>query len=129
MIKKIKGDIMENMLNNIGKVQNSKQSEYLSKIRDIGMGIIFGQTTPEIYIETFESYIDYMEKPSQYLQTLKMVSKKIANNDCTPDDLLLAMAKHTLEIEYEDEVYEYDEYEDDYENDEDDNIIVCGFRL
>lgn len=117
---------MENMLNNIGKVQNSKQAEYLGKIRDVGMGIIFGQTTPEIYIETFEPYIDYMDKPSQYLQTLKMVTQKIANNECTPDDLLLAMAKHTLEIQYEDEVYEYEE--DEYEDDEE-NIIVCGFRL
>ena len=120
---------MDRMLSNIGKTQNSKQMEYLSKIRDVGMGIIFGQITTEVYIETFEPYIDYMEQPSQYLKTLKVVAHNIANNECTPDDLLLAMGKHTLEIEYEDEIPEYEEYKIIDEDEKDDDIIICGFRL
>ena len=119
---------MENMLANIGKVQNSKQAEYLSKIRDVGMGMIFGQTTPETYLNTFKPYIDYMDKPSQYLETLEIFSQDLAKGLCTPDDLLIAMGQYTLQIQYEDEVYEYDE-EEEYDDDYDETVIICGFRL
>ena len=117
---------MENILNNIGKIQNSKQMAYMNDIKNVGMGILFGQVNAAVYIETFEKYIDYIEQPSQYLQTLKAVSKKIDNGECTPDDLLIAMCKHTLQIQYEDETYVYDDKDDEYEEYtiEDDNTTI-----
>ena len=37
------GDNMESILNNIGQIQNGKQAKYMNDIKNIGMGILFGQ--------------------------------------------------------------------------------------
>ena len=58
---------MDGIISNVGQVQNSKQMSYMMDIKNVGMGILFGQTTSEIYTETFEKYIDYIEQPSQNL--------------------------------------------------------------
>lgn len=97
-----------NDLMNVGKTENIKQVEYLSDIRDVGMGIIFGQTTVEVFIDTFEKYLDYIETPTKYLKTLKEVSRLINDGKCSPDDLLIQMGKHTKEIEYEEPEIDYD---------------------
>lgn len=86
---------------NIGRTENRKQNEYLMNIRDVGMGIIYGQTTPEVFIDTFERYIDYIDVPSRYLQTLKEVSSLINDGRCSPDELLLKMGRHCPEIRFD----------------------------
>lgn len=114
---------MESILNNIGQIQNGRQAKYMNDIKNIGMGILFGQVDASVYSKTFEKYIDYIDQPSQYLETLKKVSQKIENNECTPDDLLIEMCKHTLQIQYNDDEYEY-EYECDDEYEDDDTEII-----
>ena len=95
-------------LNEIGKTNNSKQVEYLNDIRTLGMGIIYGQTTMESFVDTFEPYIDYVTSPNEYLQGLKLVAAMINENECSPDDLLLNMGRFVPNIEYKDEELSYD---------------------
>lgn len=97
-----------NNLMNLGRTENSKQVEYLNDIRDVGMSIVFGECSADAFSKRFEKYLDYVEKPSEYLQTIKEVYNMILAEKCTPDDLLLKMGKHTKTIEYEDPVIEYD---------------------
>lgn len=123
---------MDGIISNVGQVQNSKQMSYMMDIKNVGMGILFSQTTAEVYTETFEKYIDYIEQPSQYLKTLKTVAQKIDEGSCTPDDLLIAMAKHALQIQYEDETPEYEEYkiidEDDDDCFDEETVVIVGAK-
>lgn len=104
---------------NIGQIENSKQAEYLNQIKNVGMGIIFGQVEVDDFINTFEPFIDYMNTPSEYLETLKEVSYMIYNKDCSPDDLLFKMGKHVPQIEYKEEFLSYDEdYNENYDEED-----------
>ena len=72
------------------------------------MSIVFGECNPDAFSIRFEKYLDYVEKPSEYLQTIKEVYNMMFKGECTPDDLLLKMGRYTKTIEYEDPVIEYD---------------------
>lgn len=98
---------MKNLMN-LGRTENSKQVEYLNDIRDIGMSIVFGECNADIFSEKFEKYLDYVEKPSEYLQAIKKVYNMIYEGECTPDDLLLIMGRYTKTIEYEEPEIEFD---------------------
>lgn len=97
---------MKNLMN-LGRTENSKQVEYLNDIRDVGMSIVFGECNADAFSERFEKYLDYVEKPSEYLQTIKEVYNMIFSEKCTPDDLLLKMGKYTKTIEYEEPEIEF----------------------
>ena len=106
-------------LMNLGRTENSKQVEYLNDIRDVGMSIVFGECSADAFSERFEKYLDYVEKPSEYLKTIKAVYNMIFKEECTPDDLLLKMGKYTKTIEYEEPIVEYDYLYDSPEVDDD----------
>ena len=116
----------------IGKTKNVKQVEYLNNIREVGMGIIYGQTTPDVFLSIFEEYLDYVETPTEYLKTIKKVVYMIHMEECSPDDLLMLMGKHCPEIQYEEPQYE-DLFEDDCGigiiNLEDDEILRNLFKV
>lgn len=117
-------------LMNLGRTENSKQAEFLNDIRDIGMSIVFGECDADVFSATFEEYLDYVEKPSEYLQTIKKVYNMIHSNECTPDDLLLIMGKYTKTIEYEEPEIEFeipvDEFDEfDLTEDEFDEEYGC----
>lgn len=99
---------MRNLMN-LGRTENVKQVEYLNDIRDVGMSIVFGECDADAFSSRFEKYLDYVKKPSEYLQTIKEVYGMIHKGECTPDDLLLKMGKHTKEIEYEEPEIELDD--------------------
>lgn len=114
----------------IGRAQNSKQVEFLNDIRDVGMGIIYGQTTGRIFIDVFEKYLDYVAVPTSYLKTLKEVSHLIEHEQCSPDTLLFKMGKHCPEIEYEDvPVVPYEEYDDEEDEDDEECLEVIKMSL
>lgn len=98
---------MKNLMN-LGRTENSKQVEYLNDIRNVGMSIVFGECDADAFSLTFEKYLDYVQKPSEFLQTIKKVYNMIHCNECTPDDLLLIMGKYTKTIEYEEPEIEFD---------------------
>lgn len=108
-----------NGLVSLGKTENVKQVEFLNDIRDVGMSIVFGECDADVFSLTFEQYLDYVEKPSEYLKTIKEIYNMILRGECSPDDLLLKMGKHTKEIEYEEPEIDYDClcYDDDEDND------------
>ena len=56
---------MDGIISNVGQVQNSKQMSYMMDIKNVGMGILFGQTTAEVYTETFEKYIYLTEETAK----------------------------------------------------------------
>ena len=111
---------MKNLMN-LGRTENSKQVEYLNDIRDVGMSIVFGECDADAFSLTFEKYLDYVQKPSEYLQTIKKVYNMIHCDECTPDDLLLIMGKYTKTIEYEEPEIELGIPADD----DDDDDIEC----
>lgn len=86
-------------------VNNSKQMEFLNDIRKVGMNLIYGTVTGDEAFEVFEKYEQYIFNSERYMNTLMSIKNLIDARDCTPDKLLMEMGKHTLEIEYEDEIY------------------------
>lgn len=109
-------------MKDLGRTENVKQVEYLSDIRDVGMSIVFGECDADAFSSRFEKYLDYVEKPSEYLQTVKKVYNMILKEECTPDDLLLIMGKYTKTIEYEEPEVEYSLPIDEFDDDDDDDI-------
>lgn len=88
-------------------IENSKQLEYLMKIRDVGLRIVFKKDISVMFIlETFEEYAAYFDSEDtvlQYFNSLQEITKKILYKDCSPDDLLLELGQYTPLIVYDDE--------------------------
>lgn len=121
---------MRNLMS-LGRTENKKQNEYLIDIRDVGMSIVFGEADADAFSLRFEKYLDYVEKPSEYLKTIKEVYNMIHQGECSPDDLLLKMGKHTKEIKYEEpeldicDVIDYLDDEDDIPELIDEHNVAC----
>lgn len=86
--------------------ENSKQYEFLMKIRDVGMAIIFRKANSLMVLESFagfDEYFENQEKLHEYIQSLQKISVEIDENNCSPDDLLLELGQYTPYIIYDDE--------------------------
>lgn len=88
-------------------VENTKQIEFLSDIRKVGMNIIFGTVSGEEFYSTFVPYAEFIEQDERYVNALNNIKRKVEMGECSPDDLLITLGKFTLEIEYDDEVEGY----------------------
>lgn len=89
---------------NIAK--NSKQYEFLMKIRDVGMAIVFRKADVEMVLDNFVPFDEYFEdkdKIYEYIESLQKICFKITNDSCTPDDLLFELGQYTPYIIYDDE--------------------------
>lgn len=87
-------------------VENSKQYEFLMKIRDIGMAIVFRKADSSMVLENFACFDDYFkdeQKLYEYINSLQLIAAKIQENSCTPDDLLFELGQYTPYIIYDDE--------------------------
>lgn len=87
-------------------VNNSKQLEFLMKIRDLGLRIVFRQNIPTMHVlEIFEEYASYFESEDtvlKYFDSLQKITKEILYHNCSPDDLLLELGQYTPLIIYDD---------------------------
>lgn len=86
--------------------ENSKQYEFLMKIRDVGMAIVFRRANSSMILENFAQFDEYFEdktKLYEYIESLQDISIKIAEDKCTPDDLLFELGQYTPYIIYDDE--------------------------
>lgn len=95
---------------NIAK--NSKQYEFLMKIRDVGMAIVFRKADVEMILDNFTPFDEYFEdkdKIFEYIESLQKICFKITNNICTPDDLLFELGQYTPYIIYDDEEIDEDQ--------------------
>lgn len=87
-------------------VENSKQLEFLMKIRDVGMQIVFRKATSSMIIENFAGFDEYFEQDStkfKYIKSLQKICHNIAQNRCSPDDLLYELGQYAPLIVYDDE--------------------------
>lgn len=86
--------------------ENSKQLEYLMKIRDVGMQIVFRRADCLMVLNEFISFTDYIDdeiKRMDYIKSLEKVYQKISEKTLTPDELLFELGQYTPFIIYEDE--------------------------
>lgn len=92
--------------------ENSKQYEFLMKIRDVGMAIVFRKADVEMILDSFAPFDEYFEdkdKIYEYIKSLQKICSKIAYNSCTPDDLLFELGQYTPYIIYDDEEIDEDQ--------------------
>lgn len=85
--------------------ENSKQYDFLMKIRDVGMAIVFRRADVEMILDNFASFDEYFEderKLYEYIKSLQKICSKISYNICTPDDLLFELGQYTPYIIYDD---------------------------
>ena len=100
-------------------IENSKQYEFLMKIRDVGMAIVFRKADVEMILDNFAPFDEYFEnkdKIYEYIKSLQKICFKITDNSCTPDDLLLELGQYTPYIIYNDEEEDSEQtvlYDDD----------------
>lgn len=86
--------------------ENSKQYDFLMKIRDVGMAIVFRRADVEMILDNFASFDEYFEdekKLYEYIKSLQKICFKITDNICTPDDLLFELGQYTPYIIYDDD--------------------------
>lgn len=87
-------------------ITNSKQMEFLMRIKDVGMKMIFRKDYSGIVVSSFsefEQYITDDEVRYNFVHSMMKMDEQIKNEQCTPDDLLMEMGQYTLNIIYEDE--------------------------
>lgn len=92
--------------------ENSKQYEFLMKIRDVGMAIVFRKADVEMVLDNFAPFDEYFEdkdKIYEYIKSLQKICSKISYNRCTPDDLLFELGQYTPYIIYDDEEIDEDQ--------------------
>lgn len=92
--------------------ENSKQYEFLMKIRDVGMAIVFRKADVEMILDNFAPFDEYFEdkdKIYEYIKSLQKICSKIAYDNCTPDDLLFELGQYTPYIIYDDEEIDEDQ--------------------
>lgn len=101
--------------------ENSKQYEFLMRIRDVGMAIVFRKANSSMILENFAYFDEYFEDKSklyEYIDSLQLISTKISENRCTPDDLLFELGQYTPYIIYNDEEEEDEEQTTLYSEDD-----------
>ena len=87
-------------------VENSKQFEFLMKIKDVGMQIIFRKANADMILEQFAEFYDFFEDDSTknaYINSLQKVHQGIDKGICSPDDLLMELGQYTPLIIFDDE--------------------------
>lgn len=92
--------------------ENSKQYEFLIKIRDVGMAIVFRKADAEMILDSFSPFVEYFEdkdKVYKYIESLQKICFKINDNSCTPDNLLFELGQYTPYIIYDDEEIDEDQ--------------------
>lgn len=92
--------------------ENSKQYEFLMRIRDVGMAIVFRKANSSMILENFAYFDEFFEDESklyEYINSLQLISTKLSENDCTPDDLLFELGQYTPYIIYDDEEEDEDQ--------------------
>ena len=90
------------------QIENSKQAEFLADIRDVGMSIIVGLATAKDIEKTFVPYAQYIEDERKVMEYFEAIYS-LTTHSPTPDDLLLKLGAFTLDITYEDNIYEEEE--------------------
>lgn len=107
-----KKNLKQQEVDNMSIVENSKQYEFLMKIKDVGMQIVFHTITPEMIIENFAEYEIYIQDHNisyKYINTLQKIteqvdaSKRSIFRRYTPDELLMDLGQFTPYIIYDDE--------------------------
>lgn len=92
--------------------ENSKQYEFLMKIREVGMAIVFRKADVEMILDNFAPFDEYFEDKDtvyEYIKSLQKICFKITGDNCTPDDLLFELGQYTPYIIYDDEEIDKDQ--------------------
>ena len=91
------------------KLNNSKQYEMLSRIRNVGMSIIFGKLEVDEIADNFLEYEDFINDDDYSLVVFELNFD--GNNGAlnNPDTLLFKLGKFIPKIEYVDEDYNIDD--------------------
>lgn len=86
-------------------ITNSKQMEFLMRIKDVGMKMIFRKVYSGIVVSSFSEFEQYITDDKvryNFVHSMMKMDEQIKNEQCTPDDLLMEMGQYTLNIIYED---------------------------
>lgn len=87
-------------------VENSKQMEFLMKIRDVGMMMVFRKANSGVVMMSFAPFVDYIKDEDilyKFAHSVAKLDNDIEVGIATPDSLLLELGQYTPYIIYDDE--------------------------